>query len=252
MNEKLYIGISKNFKKRINSYMRDYLSNDKKVYSKQNILKAFRKYGIDKFSIDIIGVYASIEECKQCEIFWISYLRSMNIEIYNISDGGDFVVPNSRKGFEVSTSKFKNEQEIINVFNMYHNEYFTAQEIADKLNTTDTLILRILNAQTYKKITKKLILNYPEPRKFNFYSGKHNRRAGLKHHNSKLNEQDIKNMFELYHNKFLSTEQIGKLYNMSRGSVYKILVGKSYKLLTIEFIKQYPTLRSSTFHLHGK
>ena len=51
--------------------------------------RALRKHGIEEFDWNVFEMYSTRAEVKQAEIFWIAYLRSQNVELYNATDGGD-------------------------------------------------------------------------------------------------------------------------------------------------------------------
>lgn len=86
-NQKVYIGQSINIHKRWINHKASY-NNPKKECYNYPLYKAFRKYGIENFSFEVI------EECKQedlnsREIFWISYYNSYSSG-YNQNEGGSF------------------------------------------------------------------------------------------------------------------------------------------------------------------
>lgn len=55
------------------------------------IHRAIRKYGEENFIFTIMNMYETQEEALLSEIEYISYLRSQNIRLYNISAGGEGV-----------------------------------------------------------------------------------------------------------------------------------------------------------------
>lgn len=94
INGKSYIGITDNIIERWNNHVSE--------YSVQNIQKplylAFRKYGIDNFSFQVIGEYLTREEAQNKEIFFISEYKTLWTQNgYNISEGGSIPSEKNRK-----------------------------------------------------------------------------------------------------------------------------------------------------------
>lgn len=53
-----------------------------------HLKNAIKKYGKQSFNFDIFECYASEDECYQAEKYWVDYLKSQNVELYNLVDGG--------------------------------------------------------------------------------------------------------------------------------------------------------------------
>ena len=86
INQKCYIGCSKNIEKRWSSHKSESVLDQFPQYN-YSIHKAFRKYGLDNFSFEII------EEIDENQLFdrekyWISFYNSYNCG-YNETEGGD-------------------------------------------------------------------------------------------------------------------------------------------------------------------
>jgi group I intron endonuclease len=86
INNKIYVGSSKNLKNRLNEHKRKLRKNYHRNYHLQ---QSFNKYGEDNFTFEII------EECElnqllQREVFWINYYQSFNRDKgYNLRDPQD-------------------------------------------------------------------------------------------------------------------------------------------------------------------
>ena len=85
VNNKVYIGQTKNFKNRWQHHKADLNRGDHKNIHLQS---AWNKYGSDKF------IFSIIEKCESnlndCEIYWIDKLNARNREFgYNIAAGGN-------------------------------------------------------------------------------------------------------------------------------------------------------------------
>lgn len=50
--------------------------------------RAMRKYGIDKFKIELLHEYADLEQLREAEIETIAGLRAAGRPLYNLADGG--------------------------------------------------------------------------------------------------------------------------------------------------------------------
>lgn len=77
LNDKIYIG------KKKGEFTEKYKGSGK--YLKN----AINKYGIENFIVEIIEYCETLEEQNEKEKYWITYYRNQNVEMYNISDGGD-------------------------------------------------------------------------------------------------------------------------------------------------------------------
>lgn len=90
INNKKYIGQSKNYIERIKRHFKTatYDMNNKRVYP---IHRAINKYRKENFEHYIIDSASTNEEANNKEIFWINFLDTMNKEKgYNLHEGGVF------------------------------------------------------------------------------------------------------------------------------------------------------------------
>lgn len=97
INGKVYIGQTNNIERRIREHKSNAF-NDKSVNYNNIIHKAFRKYGYENFSIDILETLenASREEVNEREIYWIKEKHSL------ISENGYNVLEGGRNGYQKS------------------------------------------------------------------------------------------------------------------------------------------------------
>ena len=102
VNDKIYIGQTiQPLKNRWSSYVSETLKNKKT----RPIIKAMRRYGVDKFSIEIIDTAGTIEDLDEKEIYWIKYYDSCNPKKgYNASPGG-----HSNNGMNSWTTEYQKE-----------------------------------------------------------------------------------------------------------------------------------------------
>src|SRR5271157_4049992 len=83
INGRAYLGLTVDIKRR----WAEHRSN-----KKYPVDLAIQKYGASNFSMDIIEEHTSWEEMKEAEIWWIEYLRSIGVNLYNITEGGDGIL----------------------------------------------------------------------------------------------------------------------------------------------------------------
>lgn len=86
INNKIYIGQSQNIEQRWRSHKYESINEKQKPYN-YSIHKAFRKYGLDNFSFDIIEIVPK-EKLNEREIYWINYYNSYK-NGYNETLGGE-------------------------------------------------------------------------------------------------------------------------------------------------------------------
>lgn len=88
INEKVYIGITNNFKER---WLR-HKSNSRACKDKKGkdtpLYSAMRKHGVDNFKFEVLEVFLDVESCQLFEVLYISLLKENNIPCYNIHEGG--------------------------------------------------------------------------------------------------------------------------------------------------------------------
>ena len=53
------------------------------------INKAIKKYGFEKFKCELIEECNSKEDLNKAEIKWINYYKTLNVDSYNLGDGGE-------------------------------------------------------------------------------------------------------------------------------------------------------------------
>lgn len=87
INNKIYIGKANNSDRRWRDHQRLAFTEGHKEYEKV-LYKAFRKYGIENFSFEIIEELEDYSISGEREIYWIQYYDSYN-NGYNENLGGD-------------------------------------------------------------------------------------------------------------------------------------------------------------------
>ena len=83
INNKVYVGQTiHGYKKRFCGHKHESKSIDRPLY------RAFRKYGIDNFYIELLEDNIPYDKLDEREVFWINYYDCVNPKGYNISYGG--------------------------------------------------------------------------------------------------------------------------------------------------------------------
>ena len=126
INNKIYIGQSKNIE---NRYIRHLY--DAKRGSKTMLHQAIRKYGIENFSFDIIAECA-IDELNYKEKYYIEYFNSIMPYGYNMQSGGQ---PESFEPY----MKFSRE-DILEIYDIIASTTKTFAEIGAEYGVSGTLI----------------------------------------------------------------------------------------------------------------
>lgn len=123
VNNKVYIGQTK---VSVTTRWQEHLRHAK--YGDQIINRAMRKYGIDKFYVETLEI-CNIDVIDYREIYYIDLYDSTNkSKGYNVSIGG-------------KTPKFKRKAlSISTLVDLYKNQRFSLQEIANKFEVTRYII----------------------------------------------------------------------------------------------------------------
>lgn len=86
INHHVYIGQSVHIPKRWREHKNNAFNSNAKDY-KATLYRAFRKYGLNNFSFEILEECTQ-DELNQKEVYWIQYYNSFN-NGYNETEGGD-------------------------------------------------------------------------------------------------------------------------------------------------------------------
>lgn len=110
INQKSYVGISKDIIARWKGHIYESRCPTQKGYDKA-LYRAFRKYGIDNFSFEILEECQTIDEMNEREIYWISKLDTQQTG-YNETSGGQGT--GNRQGENNGRAKLT-EQDVIDI-----------------------------------------------------------------------------------------------------------------------------------------
>lgn len=152
VNQKSYIGQSKNIERRWQQHLYE-AKNSKQIQYTYTIHKAFQKYGIENFSFEILELTDKLDER---EVYWINYFNTYN-NGYNETTGGD--KGPTLKGEKNPKAKLKN-----NDVNEIRNRLLkgeTPGEVYEDYQSriSKSAFLKIWRGETWRDINQQAI-NY--------------------------------------------------------------------------------------------
>ena len=164
INNKKYVGLSKNCYKRWYDH-KEAARRPKKPYQfRIPLYNAMRKYGIDNFNFSIIEE-CSIEKLKEKEIYWIEKLNTYN-NGYNATRGGDLPEGHVLKGEEHGMSKLTTK-DVIECRKLYilgkRSKDVWENKYKDRINYRG--FQKMWHGETWKHIMPEVFNNNPHPRK---------------------------------------------------------------------------------------
>lgn len=212
INDKVYIGQSKNISQRWRVHRYRAFSKSAEDYEKP-LYRAIRKYGLLAFNFEVIEE-CSIEDLNAKEKFWIELLDSTNpSKGYNLTKGGE-------SGYPIKLS----QDQVNQIIDLLALTELTQQEIADKFNISQRTVSSINMGETWLKQD----VVYPIRKKEDFTCqicgkpvGKMSKYCtscnGLVHRKTmRPSREELKNLIRT--NSFV---QIGKMFNVSDNAIRK-------------------------------
>lgn len=112
IEHKIYVGQTKNLKRRMKEYKNKSKKLDKR--SSYKMMKIINQYGFENFKFDILEEVINNENLNEREIFWIDKLNSRNPDIgYNSKTGGlgGLLIDESKKLMSESSKGFRHSDE---------------------------------------------------------------------------------------------------------------------------------------------
>lgn len=201
INNKIYVGQSKNAKIRFKQHCK--LSN----MNNSEIGKAISEYGKENFSLEIIE--HQITNYNEREKYWIKYYNSIIPFGYNVQEGGE--KPPTLYG-EDSPACVLSDEKLIELKKDLANTKLSYLKLADKYNISKRQILRINYGLSRANINEK----YPIRKKANI--------------NGKLSDTDIKVIVELLKHTYFFNGEIARMFNVEVHAISDINTGKTHKI----------------------
>lgn len=221
-NNKKYIGISNNIRRRMIEHNFDFRNN-------LPIERAIQKYGKIKDFILLEEIDAENRELmRKREKYWIAKYHSNNREFgYNISEGGD----GADIGSKNSQANFTEEQ-IQQIYQELKACKETMTDIAKKYHINLNLLSYINNGRTYFHSSEI----YP------IRNGFQKIKKGTLNYNSKFDEVILDEIFVLLKENNLTMKEIAHKFNVAESTIHNINNGKTY----IRENEKYPLRVSKT------
>lgn len=214
-NDKIYIGLSKDIKRRI----KEHWANSKALVCDNAINKYYND--INEIEIEVLEQFEEVdyEILGEREKYWIQYYSANDRRYgYNILEGGI-----DRKGFIYSASCF-NEQDIDNIYQMLLEGY-SNKFIAEKYNVSPDTISCINTGKRYRKMGYSYPLRPGVGKDLKGYNSSNN-----------IGKDKVQEIISLLTNTSLTYEEIADKTKTSYGVVFRINHGKTYH----EEEKEYP------------
>jgi group I intron endonuclease len=146
INQHKYVGQTTNLKKRWSEHSRP-------SRNFTTIEKAFKKYGKENFSLDILEIVETNDKANEREIYWIDYYNTFhNPKNYNCHIGGNIQSGENnpmygRKGENCPLTKL-NKNIGIKIYNEYkQNSQNTLKTLSKKFNLSTTTIAEICSGE---------------------------------------------------------------------------------------------------------
>ena len=221
-NNKRYIGISNNIRRRINEHNVDFRNN-------LPIESAIQKYGKINNFILLEEIEAENRQLmREREKYWIAKYHSNNKEFgYNVSEGGD----GADIGSKNPQAKFTEEQ-IQQIYKDLKDCKETMTDIARKYNIDLSSLSYINNGKTYFHSSEI----YP------IRNGFQKIKKGIENHNSKFDEAILNKIFSLLKENNLTMKAIANEFNVAESTIHNINNGTTY----IRENETYPLRKSKT------
>ena len=197
----VYVGITCDIKQRRKQHEKDEAFNDLRKEYNYPLSRAFRKYGVDAFSFEIIEEIENRDEANLREDYWINFYDTINTG-YNQIRGG-------KNRTSLSDEEVKEIKRLIKKGKSYEN-------ISKIFNCSKGWLSRINNGEAYKDKNEK----YP---------------LFIKKNGTRLNNNQINDIIELLKDKKIRIKDIAKKYNVSNNVIVRINQGQSYKQNNIEY-----------------
>ena len=192
INNNIYVGLSVDIYRRWKSHKQRYNNKSDKEYDKV-LYKAFRKYGIENFSFEVIEE-CKVEELRRKEKYWIAFYDSFN-NGYNSTPGGEDILPMSG---EKHPNHKVTENDVIYIRKLWASKTLSTREMyyefEDRIGKSG--FKKIYTWQTWKNILPEL--NTKENRQWHANNGKSFSNPLSKNSKSKLTDEQYKDIERRY------------------------------------------------------
>ena len=223
VNNKVYVGKTKNLKLRRFKH----LSDSKSKTTNQYIHKAIRKYVSLNFTFSTIQTLSNEQDCNEAEKYWIRYYNSKNpLYGYNLTDGGDGSKGRVQTIVTREKISLRNKGKLAGNKNPFYGKKHTKEQISS-ISAKNTGLKRTYACRKQKSESMLGDRNH-------FYGKKHSEcvvsnMSGEKSTSAKLNAQQVCNIVELYKSELYTQKQLALMFNISQTQISRIVNCKRWK-----------------------
>lgn len=228
LNNKKYIGQSKNIKRRFQSHhLSDYKNKNNCNYNTK-FYQALRKYGIDNFEVVVLKL-CNEDKLDELEIKYIKEFDTFK-NGYNSTEGGQFWSPNIHSSECEEKRKITREKNKSLMSENHPRAKLTNQQVWD-------IRQRYINGESIKDIHKDFKDLYPNIGVLKriilgqTYTtvGNIPTKEQVRHTNAKLTDIQVKEIRNSYKKGKISYRELGEKYNLSETSIARIIKRITYK-----------------------
>lgn len=231
INDKTYIGITKQIIKRIGNHI--YYFKNLNSSNNTYLHKALRKYGLEFFTIDILEVCKNLETLNNREVHWIKFYNSTNNKKgYNLDSGGNLKEPNEQN---IINRQLNAKVKPVAQYDLQGNliqTFYSVKEASRQLGISDSDIHRChtkkwsRNNFMFRKFEKEPLIKI-EPYVDNTgYNLVELTKGKLPHNAIVCKAENLKNG-EIYEAQSLL--DLSKKMSINRTTIYRILNNKKHK-----------------------
>lgn len=212
-NNKVYIGLSNDIRRRLNEHLRKDVSEHPDLL----ISKALQKHKI--IDIEVLELIDEKDRVKlqEREKYWIQFYNSFQDRNkgYNMTAGGD-----GASSGVYNTASYIEQSTVEKIYELLKNTSLTYEDIADQTCTSYSIVSRINNGIHYHNSE----ISYPIRRvRAERYE------TNNKHSSFYNNEQKLLNLIEDLKNNILSYKQLEEKYDVKKTTLSLINQGKKYR-----------------------
>lgn len=200
-NKVVYVGITCNVKQRRKQHEKIEPFNNLRNEYNYPLSRAFRKYGVDAFSFEIIEEIEDRDKANIREDYWINYYDTIK-NGYNQMRGG--------------TNRTVLSNEDIKEIKKQLKEGKSYKIISQNFNCSESWLSLINNGESYRDENEQ----YP---------------LCAKKYGKRLNKEQIYDIIELLISKDVKIKDIAKKYNVSDNVIVRINQGQSYKQDNLDY-----------------
>lgn len=221
VNNKIYIGITNNIKKRWSRHKS--ISRSKKL-CKQHIHHAICKYGLESFVFKQVEILDDFKTANNREVEWIDFLRKEGYHLYNETNRGEGSLgiqkfgsdnPNFEKAIKphvkeqlLKARRKLNDKQIKEINDLYSSGNYSQTQLSKQFNVSLTQIHRIVNGKSWGNKNHDTILT-----------------------KKNLSKDDVIKIKEMYLSGNYLQKEIAIIFNVSPNHISRIVNGKRWKTI---------------------